>query len=85
MPRTIKQYNLHGLAGLVAQRRCRKTGRLVGLYNAEQAGLDPEGGPWVTVCEEHGILCNHRSLALAYHHMTDPEGWCELCRRAAET
>lgn len=74
------EYVFNGLAGSVVQRMSRRTGRLVGLYEAEQAALDAESGPWATVCEEHGTICNHGSLRLARHHLGDPTMWCELCQ-----
>lgn len=74
-----RQYDFNGLAGCVEQRRSRETGLLVGLYHAEQAGMDPEAGAWVTVCEVHGQLVNHETLALARSHLANPTGWCEVC------
>jgi len=56
---------------------------MIGVYAAEQADLDPSGGPWVTVCEEHGELCNHPTLAEARNHATLPE-WCESCQEHLE-
>lgn len=76
-------YSHAGLAGCVQRHRARQTGTLVGVYHAEQAGLDPDGGPWVTVCEDHGSVINHETLAQAKSHATDPEGWCEDCRRSS--
>ncbi len=68
-------------AGLRQQRRARSTGTLVGIYEAGPAGLDPDGGPWLTVCETHGTLANHLTLADARGHAPAPEGWCEACRQ----
>jgi len=72
-------YATDGFVGLVESRRCRATGLEVGLYAAEQAGIesDPEV-PWATVCEEHGSVVCHPTLALARSHMARPE-WCEEC------
>lgn len=53
------------------------------LYDAEKAGLDTAGGRWVTVCEKHGTLCNHRSLEAARKHLPYAD-WCEACMRIAE-
>lgn len=77
-----RKYDFTGLAGCVVQRRSRLTGTLAGLYQAEQAGLDPEAGRWVTVCEDHGSCVNHETLAVARAHLADPSGWCEACREA---
>lgn len=82
MPRVRKQYCAGGRSGCVEIRRSRVTGTLVGVYHAEQAHLDSDGGPWVTVCEEHGELVNHASLAAARWFRTDPREFCEGCRKA---
>ena len=74
-----REYSFNNLAGCVVQRKSRDTGLLVGLYNAEQADLDTQGGPWVTVCEPHSQLVNHDTLKLAMWHLADPTGWCEVC------
>lgn len=55
------------------------SGFLVGLYAADQADMDDSAGPWATVCEEHGHIVNHDTLALARTHLGDPTGWCEPC------
>lgn len=75
----VREYAFNGLAGCVAQRRSRLTGYFVGVYHAEQAGLDASGGPWATVCEEHAHVVNHDTLNLARSHAGDPTGWCEPC------
>lgn len=68
-------------AGCVQLRRARQTGRVVGVYDSAESGIecDPDL-PWTTVCEEHGILVCHPTKALALSHASDPEGWCEDCR-----
>lgn len=80
--RTIKHYSFKGLAGCVTQSKSRQTKTLVGVYHAEQAGLDtdPEN-PWVTVCEEHGCLVSHPTLEFARRNAADPTEWCEDCRQ----
>lgn len=75
-----RQYDFNGLAGCVVQRRSRITGTLAGLYEAEQAGMDPEAGRWVTVCEDHSTCVNHATLTAARAHVSDPSMWCEECR-----
>lgn len=75
----MQTYAFHSLAGCVVQRRSRRTGTLVGLYAAEQAGLDPAGGSWATVCEDHGAIANHATLNLARTHLPAVE-WCEACQ-----
>jgi hypothetical protein len=68
--------------GLVQLRKRQQTGLFVGVYNAEQAGLDTSGGLWVTVCESHAQLINHETLRLALDHAADPMGWCSICNEA---
>lgn len=94
MSRAVRQYSHDGYAGCVQRKVARSTGRLVGVYNGEQAGMDNDEGayPWSTVCEEHGTVVCHQTLALARAHAADPMGWCEDCwdavngvQRAAET
>ncbi len=70
----------NGLSGCVEQRRNSGTGLLVGVYEAEQAQMCTAGGRWASVCEAHGTLANHRTLALAQSHAEAPDGWCEACR-----
>lgn len=69
-------------AGLIDYRKSRQSGTHVGLYRAEEAGLDPDGGQYVTVCEEHNTLVNHDTLSIARSHMPYPSGWCDDCREA---
>ena len=67
-------------AGLVAFRKARSTGTHVGLYQAQEAGIerDPEY-PWATVCEEHGGLMLHPTRTLAEGWLSHPEDWCPVC------
>lgn len=69
-------------AGCLDLHRSTVTGHVVGLYRAEEASLDPEGGPYATVCEQHHTICNHRTLRLARLHL-DSAGWCEACQAEA--
>ena len=77
----MRPYFFNGLAGCVVQQKSQRTGFVVGLYNAAQAGFDDGDGlsPWATVCEAHGHIVNHDTLAVARSHLGDPAGWCELC------
>lgn len=54
------------------------------VYEAEEAGLDPAGGRWVTVCEAHGFLVNHERLDLSRDFAHEPETWCDRCRDAKD-
>lgn len=76
----MQDYSYNGLAGCVVQ--CMSLpGVPVGLYHAKQAQLDQGGGPWVTVCETHNTLVNHRTLELAQEHLFLVD-WCEACQAA---
>ena len=78
--RATRQYSHAGLAGCVTRFRSRVTKTIVGIYRAEQAGIeqDPEI-PWVTVCEEHSTLVGHATLALA-RSCRSPTDFCDECR-----
>ena len=66
--------------GCVAYRRARSTGTYVGLYYADEAGIESDPNwKWATVCEEHCSLMAHRTRALAVGWLSHPEEWCEEC------
>lgn len=69
----------HTVAGLVQSRRARLTGTIVNIYRAKDAGLDDEGGAWVTVCEYHAQLSNHGTLETARYFAPYPDNWCSDC------
>ncbi|MBI4397292.1 MAG: hypothetical protein HY548_09365 [Elusimicrobia bacterium] len=71
-----KPYNEY--AGYVCSRRNQINGGWVVIYKAEEAGLDPAGGPWVAVCETHKTVCNTASLPKARPFLKIPE-FCEEC------
>lgn len=73
-----------GFAGLIrTARNPILKGDWVSIYRATEAGLDPDGGKYVTVCEEHGTLCNHQTLKLANLHLRAVD-WCEACMAMQE-
>lgn len=65
-------------------RKNRQTGTMISVGRAEDLGVDPSAGPWATICEDHGLIVNHRTRALAESHAPDPLGWCEGCREDAD-
>lgn len=69
-------------AGLRQYRRARSSGAFIGVYDGIEAGMDTGGGRWQTLCEDHGNIISHATLALAQAHATEPEEWCEGCRGA---
>lgn len=73
----MKDYSLHGVAGLVKRRRL-PSGGTVSVYCAEKAGLDA-GDPWIATCETHGTMISSRTLGGATKSMSAPEEWCEDC------
>lgn len=68
-------------AGLRSIAVRRSTGTLVGVYQAQEAGLedDADAGRYATVCEPHSRLVLHDTRQLAEDHATCPEGWCGVC------
>ena len=67
--------------------RARSTGLPVTVAHGADLGLDTSvegGGPWYTVCDEHGTLYSHQTLALARAWAAEPETWCEVCQDAAD-
>lgn len=68
--------------GLRQYRRARSTGTHVGVYDGIAAGMDTDGGRWQTVCEEHGHIVSHQTLAEARRWASAPEQWCESCMAA---
>lgn len=75
----IDQFGLdpHEAAGLVRLATARSTGTLVGVYRANDAGLEDRG--WASVCETHSRLVIHDTRKLAEYHASCPEGWCGIC------
>lgn len=68
-------------AGLLLLRKSRKTGTDVGLYCADEAGMESDPAtPYVTVCEEHHTLVGHATRESARNCMSDPTLWCEPCQ-----
>ena len=69
-------------AGLRQWTKSRQTGTHVGVYDGEAAGMDTDGGRWQTVCEEHGNVISHATLALARAFAPIPSEWCDRCSGA---
>lgn len=79
MRRKIREYSFNGLSGCVAQHKSRESGKMVGLYHAEQAEVAADEA-WITVCEAHGCMVSHATLALAFRDLPTPSSWCGVCR-----
>lgn len=65
--------------GVIESRKRQATGTVVTIYDAEVAGFDTAGGPFVTVCEDHGTITNHASVSQARKHAPVASG-CEPCQ-----
>lgn len=79
----MKRYSHAGLAGCVQQTKARSSGTLIGVYAAEQAGIDADTEtPWVTVCEPHSSMVTSSTLALAKASARAPHDWCMACQEA---
>lgn len=80
-----RRYDANGLAGCVQQRRARENGVLVGVYDADDAGMESDPSiPWATVCELHGSIVCHSTLAAAKYHASKPTSWCDCCRHVQD-
>jgi hypothetical protein len=61
--------------------RARSTGTHITTAHGDDLGLDTEtDGPWYNLCEEHGYICSHITLALARSFAAEPFSWCDGCR-----
>ena len=67
-------------AGALESRRNRRTGLIVTLYRAAEAGMenDPET-PYCVVCERHGTLVCMATREQARSAMSVPD-WCADCQ-----
>jgi len=79
---THAQFFIEDWPGLAQMRKARETGTYVGVYQAQDAGLesDVEAGRWATVCEEHSSLVLHATKTAALSFASVPTQWCEDCR-----
>lgn len=68
-----------GNAGWRQTTRNRVTGYPTSIYDGEAAGMDTCGGRWQTVCEQHGYIVSHETLALARYHAPGMNDWCGDC------
>lgn len=61
--------------------RARSTGTVIITCHGDDEDLDvTTEGPWYNICDEHGQLCSHTTLALARSFAAAPEEWCSDCR-----
>ena len=57
---------------------------LVVLWDGYEQGMDTDGGRWQTVCERHGWIISHETLATAQGWLPHADDWCEACADPAE-
>ena len=62
-------------------RTIRATGEKLTVAHPEEIGLDPEGGKWVTFCEEHQTHVYAPTQSAAYY--THGIDFCDGCREGA--
>lgn len=68
------------MTAALTSKRNRQTGTHIVVGHATDVGLDDDPEyPWWTICEEHGRVCSHPTLALARVHGAYPNGWCGVC------
>lgn len=77
--RRLRRIALAEWAGVRQATVNRVTGTLVVVYDGEAQGFDTDGGRWQTVCEDHGLILSHDTLALAKAHAAEVEYWCGVC------
>lgn len=75
------RHHVRTKTGLIQRRQTKDTGVTVSVYEAAKGGYCTDGGPYVTICEEHSTICNHDTLKLALAHAPYCE-WCEECMDA---
>lgn len=63
-------------------RKVRGSGETLTVGRAEELGLDPDGGAWVTVCEDHKTIANSPTKKLAL--LTIGIDFCDDCRDRAK-
>jgi len=72
-------FTVNRARGVITHRQNRVTGQTIGLYDAQEAGMDVSKGPWATVCEEHGIFKYHTTKSRAVEAMSSVQAWCSVC------
>lgn len=63
--------------------KASKQAKKARVTTAEDEGLDPSGGKWVAVCDEHNTLVNTRTRKQAESSHTDD--FCDECRDSKKT
>lgn len=66
-------------AGYRSAAFARETGTMIVVVDGDACDLDTDAGRWQTICDDHGTIISHTTLALARSHASNPLGWCEDC------
>lgn len=75
-----RKLRLPNHAGIIESRKNRASGTTIGLYHSAESGLELDPAlPYSTVCETHGNIVCHETLASARQSMSQPD-WCEDCQ-----
>ncbi|MER7797611.1 hypothetical protein [Microbacterium sp. NPDC096154] len=64
-------------------RTIRATGEKLTVARPEEVNADPEGGNWVTLCEDHKTIAYAATQSAAYY--THGAGFCDGCRAAQQS
>ena len=59
-------------------RRNRRTRTTITVYREEFLGR------WITICEDHGGYCEHRTRAEAVSWIAEPTMWCPGCQETQQ-
>jgi hypothetical protein len=62
-------------------RKIRATGETLTVARPEEVNADPEGGKWVTLCEDHKTMAYSATEKLAYY--THGIDFCDGCREGS--
>lgn len=73
-----QHYTYDGRPGCVMRHRSRATGTTIGIYKADQAGLDGSVGEWIAICEDHGERYAFPNLRHAQKNYAGAP-WCGQC------
>jgi hypothetical protein len=65
--------------GVIQRKRSRRYGVWFSVLEAKKAGLDDDGGTYVTMCEDHGTVCYYDNLDEA-KKIAPTLLWCDRCQ-----
>jgi hypothetical protein len=77
---TARRAQARTYAGFRSATFARSSGAMILVLDGDPAGMDIEAGRWQTVCDDHGFICSHDTLALARSWASCPEMFCEDCQ-----